>query len=113
MRCTWRSRATSSSSCSSVTSPRMTLAAFGGAGFRFLRMNARARSRKLSRLSCALSLDMRTLFLRDQIRQAPQVRVRCAEQRSNQRVPPQKQVQVVLEGHADAAVQLHTVLEQL
>ena len=38
---------------------------------------------------------------------------RRAEQRTVERDPPEEQVQVVLEGDADAAVQLHAVLQQL
>ena len=38
---------------------------------------------------------------------------RRAEQRAVERVPAQEQVEVVLEGDADATVQLHAVLQQL
>ena len=87
----------------------------GEDGWRLARMKARARCRNASTVSISLStsaLTPRPPAL-GEVRDPPAVLARRAVHGAVDDHPAQEQVQVVLEGDADAAVDLHAVLQQL
>ena len=116
MRWTSRSRATAASSSSSVRSCAAAPAddVGGRRAARLARIQARARCRNASTvLDLVGRLTPPSSRSLDEVGEALAVLAGRAVQRPVDGVPAQEEVQVVLEGDADAAVELHAVLQQL